>query len=44
MNNYVEYNRIKIFFSRYDLEGTEENFNILKRVIQKKKLDLSRNF
>ena len=38
MNNYVEYNRIKIFFSRYDLEGTEENFNILKKVIQKKNL------
>ena len=37
MNSYVEYNRIKNFLSRYDLEDTEENFNILKKVIQKKK-------
>ena len=36
MNSYVEYNRIKNCLSRYDLEDTEENFNILKKVIQKK--------
>ena len=36
MNSYVEHNRIKNYLSRYDLEDTEENFNILKKVIQKK--------
>ena len=36
MNSYVEHNRIKNHLSRYDLEDTEENFNILKKVIQKK--------
>ena len=36
MNSYVEYNRNKNCLSRYDLEDTEENFNILKKVIQKK--------
>ena len=34
MNSYVEYNQIKNYLSRYDLEDTEENVNILKRVIQ----------
>ena len=36
MNSYVEHNRIKNYLSRYDLEDTEENFNTLKKVIQKK--------
>ena len=36
MNSYVEYNRIKNYLSRYDLEDSEENFNILKKAIQKK--------
>ena len=36
MNSYIEYKRIKNYLSRYDLEDTEENFNILKKVIQKK--------
>ena len=36
MNSYVEHNRIKNYLSRYDLEDTEENFNILKKGIQKK--------
>ena len=34
MNNYVE---LIFFFSIYYLEGTEENFNIIKKLIKKKK-------
>ena len=36
MNSYVENNQIRNYLSRYNLDGTEENFNILKKVIQKK--------
>ena len=36
MNSYVENNQIRNYLSRYNLDETEENFNILKKVIQKK--------
>ena len=36
MNSYVENNQIRNYHSRYNLDETEENFNILKKVIQKK--------
>ena len=34
MNSYVENNQIRNYLSRYNLDETEENFNILKKVIQ----------
>ena len=36
MNSYVENNQIRNYLSRYNLDEIEENFNILKKVIQKK--------
>ena len=36
MNSYVENNQIRNYHSRYNLDEIEENFNILKKVIQKK--------
>ena len=36
MNSYVQNNQIRNYASRYNLDETEENFNILKKVIQKK--------
>ena len=36
MNSYVQNNQIRNYISRYNLDETEENFNILKKVIQKK--------
>ena len=32
MNNHVENNQIRNYFSRYNLEKTKENFKILKKV------------
>ena len=37
MNNHVENNQIRNFFSRYNLEKTKENFKILKKVKFEKK-------
>ena len=36
MNSYVENNLIRKYLARYNLDETEENFNILKKFIQKK--------
>ena len=36
MNSYVENNLIRNYLARYNLDETEENFNILKKFIQKK--------
>ena len=37
MNNHVENNQIRNYLSKYNLEETEENFDILKKVTKKKK-------
>ena len=36
MNSYVENNLIRKYLARYNLDETKENFNILKKFIQKK--------
>ena len=36
MNSYVENNQIKNYLSRYNLDETYENFNILKKVTHRK--------
>ena len=36
MNNHVKNNHIRNYLSTYNLEETKENFDILKKVIQKK--------